>query len=112
MATSTLPPDVDPECVELCNAINLLPGIQTRESCSGHGEGSYHIFIEARNLESLPPLLYWFDGCHCGCYDWRVIVRTDCAMRPVYFMIEGPVGAYEEAYKIAGLIRDYVEEVD
>ena len=103
------PPDMDPECVELCRAMNALPGITTTESCSGHGEFPYRVFFHADNLRCLPALLYWFDGCHCGFYGWQVTVATDCAMSPVYFCVEGPTGdaAYSESKEIAQLIVDY-----
>lgn len=105
-----LPADIDPECRLLCEAMNRLPGIQTTSSCCGHGEHPYWIFFDAESLEALPGLLYWFDVCHCGFAGWRVIVKTDCAMSPVSFYVEGPVGAYGEAEAIADLINKYVAE--
>ncbi len=35
----------DPEVVELCNAMNALPGITTLESCCGHGKIPFRIFF-------------------------------------------------------------------
>ena len=101
----------DKECVALCKAINRFPGIRTTQSCCGHGETRYAIWFRVNNLEALPPLLYFFDGCHCGSYDWRVIVYTDCAMSPVVFEAEDPVGkkAYKEARVIAKLMTDYLD---
>jgi len=103
---------IDAECVKLCVAINLMPGIETVESCCGHGKGPFHIWFITDNLEDLPPLLYWFDGCHCGFYGWQVIVTTDCAMSPVSFLIEGTIGeqSYTEADEIAELITGYANE--
>ena len=99
---------LDRECASLCNALNLLPGICTVESCCGHGEWPFRIWFVTKGLRYLPRLCYWFDGCHCGCYDWHVVVSTDCAMNPVTFRVEGPTGrrAFEEAEKIAKLIID------
>lgn len=99
--------EMDQECVALCDAMNLFPGIQTVESCCGHGEMPYAIWFKAVDLLVLPPLLYWFDGCHCGFYGWRVIAKTDCGCSPVTFMVEGPMGeqAYHEAAEIAKLIQ-------
>lgn len=102
---------MDPECIPLCDAMNMVPGIGTIESCCGHNERPFHIWFMADDLKSLPPLLYWFDGCHCGFYGWRVTVETDCAMNPAVFMVEGPVGAYNEADEIARLITEAQEEV-
>ena len=101
---------IDKECVNLCRAMNKLPGISTIESCCGHGKHQYHIWFEATNLDVLPELLYWFDSCHCGYYGWNIQAKTDCAMSPVVFFVEGPTGAYEEAEKIAELINKYVKD--
>jgi len=107
-----VPSDIDPECVDLCRAMNALPGIKTTESCCGHGRSSYNVYFHADNLDCLPALLYWFDPCHCGFADWWVTVLTDCAMRPAYFCMEGPTGeiAYQQSKDIARLIEQYVRQ--
>lgn len=106
--------DLDPEVLDLCVALNKLPGIMTIESCCGHGENPYRIWfvIEDDDLDKLPAALYYFDRCHCGLPDWKVVVTTDCAMSPVHFMIEGPTGetAYDGSKKISKLIEKYVSE--
>lgn len=101
------PPGIDKECIELCAAINDLSGIRTIDSCCGHEKYEYRIWFKTKSLRVLPRLLYYFDSCHCGFYGWKVIVKTDCGMSPVTFMIEGPIGqqAYEESKKIAQLLR-------
>lgn len=108
-----LPLDIDKECVELCQAMNLIPGIRTVESCCGHGERPYHIWFRPRHLSNLPRLLYYFDECHCGYYGWRARVYTDCAMSPVVFLIEGPVGeeAYQQSKEIARLLRQEMKQL-
>ena len=65
------------------------------------------IWFQANNLESLPDLLYWFDGCHSGQYDWQVSVKVDCGKNGPTFLIEGPVGqrGYDGALAIASLIN-------
>jgi hypothetical protein len=100
--------DMDKECIELCDAMNFLSDIRTIESCCGHNKTPYQIWFRAKNLKALPKLLYYFDGCHCGFYGWKVLVTTDCGMSPVTFCIEGPVGeqAYSESKKIAELLRE------
>lgn len=105
---------IDPEVIALCEAMNKLPGIHTIGSCCGHGQEPFQIWFVADNLEALPPLLYWFDACHCGRYGWQVIAYTDCGMCPVRFRVEGPVGddAYSDALEITRLIEQYLEEVD
>jgi hypothetical protein len=104
--------DIDPECIDLCRAMNALPGITTTQSCWGHGRSSYDVFFAADNLGYLPALLYWFESCHCGFGGWQVTVATDCAMRPAYFCVEGPTGqiAYQQSKDIAQLIEQYVRQ--
>ena len=103
---------MDEEVIALCSAMNTVKGIETIESCCGHGERPFHIWFWADDLECLPGLLYWFDGYNSGCYGWQVIVHTDCAMSPVTFMVEGPVGeqAYDDAWQIAKRIKDWINE--
>ena len=96
---------MDVECIPLCDALNKLPGISTIDSCCGHHKKPFNIWFIADDLKYLPALLYWFDGCHCGFYGWRILVTTDCAKSPVHFCIEGKVGAYNEADKIGKLIE-------
>ena len=108
-----LPPSetgVDEECVALCEAMNKFPGIETVESCCGHGVHNYRIFFRAETLDNLPSLLYFFDQCHSGCHGWRVIAKTDCSMCPVSFMAEGPIGekAYEDSKTIANIMEEWL----
>lgn len=112
MKKYSLPPSgMDAECIELCEAMNLLPGIQTIESCCGHGTDNYRIWFQAAGLKYLPRLIYWFSPCHSGIYHWQVIAHTDCGMSPVTFMLEGTIGeqAYAESKELARLIREEVE---
>ena len=96
---------MDPECFELCEQMNRFPGVTTHESCCGHGQRPFRIWFGADSLEALPPLLFYCDshgcGCHSGVMGWHVRVQTDCAASPVTFALEGPVGDYDGAEKIA-----------
>ena len=95
---------MDKECVKLCAAINLFDDIRTIESCCGHGEKPYRIWFRANNFKALPRILYFLDGCHSGYYDWKVIIKTDCGMSYPSLMIEGPIGAYDQAEHISKLL--------
>jgi hypothetical protein len=107
------PKGMDLECAVLCDAVNLISGIITTDSCCGHNERPYRIWFVAENLEVLPDLLYWLNSCHSGDYNWNCQVITDCSRAPVRFLIEGPVGDYEAAYNIAKLItKDQAEVAD
>jgi hypothetical protein len=99
---------MDPECIPICDAMNLLPGIHTVESCCGHGKSEFRVWFKADSLEVLPPFLYHTVPCHGAKSDWRVTVGTDCAMAPASFCLRGPVGDYAGAAKIAALIQSYL----
>jgi len=102
---------MDKECVALCDAINIVPGLQTIESCCGHGEWTFKIWLKVKSLEKLPVLLYFCDPCHIG-FRWTCTVETDCAMSPVTFVLESECTgeeAYEQARKITEKVIDYFE---
>lgn len=48
--------DMDKECVELCNLLNRIPGVETSESCCGHLKGRYQVWFYCYNLVSLSML--------------------------------------------------------
>ena len=102
---------IDIECVALCEVMNKFPGIETNNSCCGHGEKPFRIYFHVSDLKDLPSLLYWFDGCHTF-YGWKVSVHTDCGMSPVYFVVEGPIGemAYVQANRIAAKMQTWLDE--
>jgi hypothetical protein len=54
--------EMDPECVALCDAINQIPGIETVESCCGHGEETFKVWFIVENMAKFPILLYYLDG--------------------------------------------------
>lgn len=100
------PDDMDKECIRLCDAMNSFRGIRTNDSCCGHGARTFaiHFRVTGDYNKNLPPLLYYFDGCHTRVSGWRVEVYTDCSAIGVSFMATAKsVGeeAYEEANRIA-----------
>jgi len=105
-------PRMDRECVALCDAINLIPGIETVESCCGHADREFLVFFRVKNLKHLPVLLYHIDPCHLKITRWDCRVTTDCAMAPVSFNIRSRTTgrtAYREPNKIAKEIRLYMK---
>lgn len=50
--------DWDPEVVPLCDALNSIPGIQTLESCCGHGTQPFKIWFEAESVAILNLILW------------------------------------------------------
>ena len=105
---------LDKEVVQLCRALNDLDGVTTVESCCGHGKEPFHIWFTADNQSNVIPVCYFAACCHSGCSDWRVLVKTDCGMSPVTYLLEGPNGerGYKAADTIARCIDDYLMEGD
>jgi hypothetical protein len=68
------------------------------------------VFFRADSLEALPPVAFFADACHGGAKGWQVEARTDCAMQPISFLLEGPEGDYAGADKIAAAIIEWLEE--
>lgn len=53
---SWCPKGMDKQCIELCRVLNQLPGIETYESCEGHGQHPYWIFFRCTDLGTLSRL--------------------------------------------------------
>ena len=47
---------MDAPCVELCDFLNRLPGLETSESCCGHCKTPYHLFFRCDSLDTLTRL--------------------------------------------------------
>lgn len=109
-ATWTAPADLDEEVLELCTALNALPGIVTYGSCCGHGQLPVHVSLFFRAPEDLALLCYLLDPCHGAPQGWRAEVHSDCGAGGPFYGVEGPVGDYAGGRAIAGLIRAYLEE--
>jgi hypothetical protein len=106
------PVGLDKECRPLYRAMNKMPGIQTIESCCGHGKDSYRIWFEVKSLKALPALVYWTMTCHVG-FRWTVTAVTDCGMCPIRFKLESECDsdkAIEQSYKIAFELERYLKE--
>jgi hypothetical protein len=123
MRNMKMPSDIDKEVISLCHAINrFYPDIYTVESCCGHGEKHFCIWVRVNNLGRFSELLYFFDSCHNGFTEeptsrsytgraWQVKIITDCAMSYPTVLIEGGIGyaAYQQADKIADLINEHLD---
>lgn len=105
-AVIELPDDVDPECRPLCEAMNRIPGIETFESCCGHGCKNFNIYFVADSLAALHALARIM---HDRATRWHIIARHASGSAGLYFTLYGPVGAFDEANKIAVNI-DAMEE--
>lgn len=70
--------NMDEECIALCNALNSLPGVSTFESCCGHLNGSYNIWLNTSNLYSMSVIARAFDKRYVNTnVIWRVCIETE-----------------------------------
>ena len=77
---------MDDECISLCNTINRIKGLETTESCCGHGKWPFRIYIKVNALESLNLLA--LSCSHCG---WKIEVCGSESFNHPYFILEGPI---------------------
>lgn len=99
----TPPADMDAECVDLCVALNELPGIRTFESCCGHGVDTLDIYFYARGLRHLQRVAYVISVCHkLGVKGWSVTAHSPAFNqgRRLFFVLRGPIGDYSAIPKI------------
>lgn len=91
---------IDPECAGLIEALNRLPGLETFESCSGHGAGPLRVWFWAQTLDALTPLLQEIDN---GGRRRPFEIRVHWAGIPAKpsFCLEGPADA---ANMLAGFL--------
>lgn len=114
-----LPPDLDPECVEILKALWGL-GIQTTGSCWGHGKQPFQVWMPSADLrERSWAVLSWAVGY--GYTDtqppqppgeWRIYVyRFDSWYKvPLCLMLEGPARA-SAGNELAARIREVDKEM-
>ena len=117
-----IPGDLDPACLSLFKAMNQLPGIETINSCCGHGKSKFNVWFM---LDTNQIGIYVLSRCLSGRYYnyfpgeqrddpcWRVYIGdTDAAP---CFLLEGkPMSegsdTYEPAEKLAANIMSHVDE--
>jgi len=97
----------DKEVVALCNAINSIPGLETYESCCGHGKEAFQIWFKANDLKALIVLARAFDRRYGGLANWHCYLDMDDT-EPVVFRIESESKgelAYAESEQVANNIK-------
>ena len=82
-----MPDDMDAECVPICEAMNRLPGIETTESCQGHGHHGMWIFFRAETVEALRPILTTLPE-----HSWSVKALWHNGSDTIGFWLKGPSG--------------------
>jgi hypothetical protein len=81
---------MDAECVDLCDTINSMKGLETVESCCGHNYQPYRIFFKCYDLSALRFLQSCIDGRYWEFgYKWRITSYiSDTGPEPLTFMLE------------------------
>jgi hypothetical protein len=124
------PQDIDLECKNLCIALNALPGIETDESCCGHGKESYRIWFRVTDYTRRGFL--FLSRLMCTRYynflEWQVTLQHSdstgftrkSGWRQIGYLLEGPPGSYTfdgkseggfaEAESIAEIIRRHISK--
>lgn len=98
-------PDMDEECRSLCDALNSVKGIQTSESCCGHGERPFHVWFKVTDMKGLffvtrcVDRRYWKQG-----HEWGITLHVgdtiEDGILPTGFLL-GSEKVGEEAYRQA-----------
>ena len=106
--------DMDIECVDLCIAMNRLPGIETSESCCGHSRRSFLVFFRVTNhkkrgFRTLARLM-------CNRYHnfankgWRIqLYHGDHPKNQVMYLLVGPKNGADQANELAKRINNHVD---
>ena len=103
--SSNWPADMDPECIALCDTLNLMPGIVTSESCCGHGRDKFRIWFDAVSFAALNRIAILCHEGSVGRCIWEVKVTQRDPDFPLLFVLEGAIGTYETANRLAKLFR-------
>lgn len=101
-------PDIDPEVIELCNALNARRGVSTVESCSGHGTERLKVFFTATRQSVVAEIAEAIHVRESGIRGWqiRVFGRTGQGKRRrMCYVLEAPPHLAGDASEIARLVR-------
>ncbi len=89
---------MDAECVDLCDTLNSIKGIETSESCCGHNYKPYLIFFNCSDLSALKFIQscidrrYWQYG-----YDWKITTMiSDTGPDFLTFILESSSSKLDE----------------
>jgi len=103
---------MDKECIKLCDALNEIKGVETSESCCGHGVRPFSVWLKCDNSKQLFPLIRQISRNYAN-NDWHCeVALTDMENRPIIFHLYSfNIGneAYREADKIADRILEFLK---
>lgn len=100
-----IPEDLDEACINLCVAINKLPGVSTTGSCSGHGHSHYRIGLDM-DLNSLGAITL----ARCTCPRYYNFFPGEMKINPVFRIEIRHTDIYPITFDLKGHImnKDYV----
>ena len=68
---------MDKEVIELCDALNCLPGVETEISCSGHGKEPPNIIIgqgyKEKDITKIKKIIKSIDDRYWIIYQWGLV---------------------------------------
>ena len=114
---------MDPEVIPLCDAINMLPGIRTFESCCGHGKAPFMIFMRVSTRPGPRELrqegLFFLTRCVDFRYwkygsTWKIELQVGEVMSPngdlpvIYMLHSGDVRGAEAYDQANDLLQNMV----
>lgn len=106
--------NIDIEILDLVNTINCIPGIETTESCCGHGLIGVSVFFDCLLSNNLFILAKSCSKLYCGFGGWSVIpCFSETYAGKIYFCLSSEsVGekAYEEAKTIIKNIQRFLQD--
>ena len=91
---------LDAEVIPICEALNILPGVETISSCCGHGFAPFRIYFIAQSVDSLKPILAAIDESEI----WSMRVSMATGNMEPYFILESRTqgeAAYHQANELA-----------
>lgn len=103
---------MDPECIPLCDALNRIPGIETFESCCGHGRHEFWIWMFAKSVKSLFILSRVLDKRYYGFERFGWFCQIHCSDNPdvavTFWLRSRDLGqpAYDQANQMAKAIDE------
>lgn len=100
---------MDPQCIPLCDALNWVEGIETTDSCCGHGKNAFCIWFTVKNLKSLIVVGRVFDRRYGGLQNWICVLdNTDTPDQLPIFRIDSTLNKGPKAYKDANIIANNI----
>jgi hypothetical protein len=96
------PIDMDPQCINLCDSLNNLIGIETCESCCGHGKNQYKIWFTVIFLNDIKPILRAIENTI-----WKINVSwNNITERPIFLLYAPPTATAFSSNKLADKIKE------